>query len=262
MHRVHDYAFLIQRWRAVARAAGVRLEEFARTEYARVFCLRSKALTNDGGIYISAGIHGDEPAGPEALLTWAEQNDRLLRTVPLFLFPCLNPWGLVNNCRFDATGIDLNRVFHLQTVPVITALKRVLEPYRFDLALMLHEDFDGQGLYLYEVQRAKPFWGEALLKAARSIIPIEGRSKIEGRKANAGLIRRRWDPKRFARMGYPEAIWLHSHHAWRALTVETPSEFAIEQRVRALVAIIDEGVRRVAQLAPNNRQWRASLMTP
>ena len=262
MHRVHDYAFLIERWRAVARAAGVRLQELARTEHARVFCLRSEALTNEGGIYISAGIHGDEPAGPEALITWAEQNARRLRTLPLFLFPCLNPWGLVNNSRFDATGLDLNRVFHLQTAPVITALKRVLEPYRFALALMLHEDFDGQGVYLYEVQHAKPFWGEGLLAAAQSIIPIEGRSRIEGRKANAGLIRRRLDKKRFARMGYPEAIWLHSHHAGRSLTIETPSEFAIEQRVRALVAIINEGVRRVVEAAPNNRRSDASLMAP
>jgi hypothetical protein len=262
MHRVHDYAFLIQRWRAVARATGLRLEEFARADQARLFCLRSKALTSDGGIYISAGIHGDEPAGPEALITWAEENHRRLGTLPLFLFPCLNPWGLVNNCRFDATGVDLNRVFHLQTVPVITALKHVIAPYRFALALMLHEDFDGQGVYLYELQRAKPFWGEALLQAAGSIIPIEGRSRIEGRKANAGLIRRRLDKKRFARMGYPEAIWLHSHHALRTLTLETPSEFAVEQRVAALIAIIDEGVRRVAALTPNKRPSGASLMAP
>ena len=109
---------------------------------------------------------------------------------------------------------------------------------------MLHEDFDGQGLYLYEVQREKPFWGEALLQSASHIIPIEGRVKIEGRKAVAGLIRRRFDLKRFRRFGYPEAIWLHMHHSRRAITLETPSEFAIERRVAAQMAVIDDCVRR------------------
>ena len=83
-----------------------------------------------------------------------------------------------------------------------------------------------------------------MLECARPFIPIEGRTKVDGRKAVAGLIRRRFDAKRFAIMGYPEAVWLHLPHTRRALTIETPSEFAIDQRVRAQVAVIEEGVRR------------------
>ena len=222
----------------------MRLEELARANPARVFFARTKALQQEGGVYISAGIHGDEPASTEALIAWAEANATRLNSLPLILFPCLNPWGLVNNCRFDFHGVDLNRVFHTDTAPVITALKRLITPYQFRLALMLHEDFDGRGLYIYEVQRDRPFWGESLLERARTIIPIEGRTRVEGRKAVAGVIRRRFSAKKFAAMGYPEAIWLHLHHSRRALTIETPSEFALEQRVHAQMAIIDECVRR------------------
>ena len=227
----------------MARATGLRLEELARSNDARVFFLRTKACRPDHSIYISAGIHGDEPASSEALVTWAETNLARLPSLPLLLFPCLNPWGLVNNCRFDANGLDLNRVFHTDSSPVIAALKRLIAGDRFSVALMLHEDFDGQGFYLYEVQRERPFWGEALLERARPIIPIEGRGKVDGRKAIAGLIRRRFDMKRFATLGYPEAIWLHLHHARRALTIETPSEFALDQRVRAQCAVVDECIR-------------------
>lgn len=236
------------------------MEEFARAGAARIFLLRSKALRPAGGIYVSAGIHGDEPAGCEALITWAETNQQRLASLPLLLFPCLNPWGLVNNCRFDEAGVDLNRVFHLETSPVIVALKRVLAPYRFAAALNLHEDFDGQGFYLYEVQHEKPFWGEALLAAARPFIPTEGRTRIDGRKAAHGLIRRRFEKKRFARIGYPEAVWLHLHHARRALTVETPSEFALDQRVQAQVAVIDECIRQAAPT--NNHPLGASQVAP
>ena len=66
-----------------------------------------------------------------------------------------------------------------------------------------------------------------------------------------GIHRRRLDKKRFARIGFPEAIWLHLEHSERTFTVETPSEFALERRVAAHIAVIEEVVRR-ASLLPKN----------
>jgi hypothetical protein len=110
---------------------------------------------------------------------------------------------------------------------------------------MLHEDYDGQGLYLYEIKRELPYWGEELLDAARPVIPIEGRVRIDGRKSAAGVVRRRMELKRFTALGYPEAIWLHLHGSRRTFTVETPSEFALAQRVAAHKLVIEECVRRL-----------------
>lgn len=244
MHRSHDYRFLVQRWRTVARASGLRLQRFSSAGKYDLLVARSPALGQTGGIYISAGIHGDEPASAEALITWAEHHTAELRHWPLLIFPCLNPWGLVNNSRFDEAGIDLNRLFHREDFPLITGIKTVVGARRFAVALMLHEDYDGQGFYLYEVQRQRPFWGEALLAAARPHVPIEGRTQIDRRKSTDGIIRRRIDLKRFELMGYPEAIWLQMRHAERTFTTETPSEFALERRVAAHVAVIEECVRR------------------
>ncbi|MES2570552.1 MAG: M14 family metallocarboxypeptidase [Verrucomicrobiota bacterium] len=247
-HRAHDYRFLIRRWQTLARVAQLRLRILVRQRGIPIFFLRTRALKAKGGVYISAGIHGDEAASTEALIGWAEQNAERLRSLPLMLFPCLNPWGLARNCRFDERGVDLNRVFHLDTTPMIENLKRVVAPYQFELALMLHEDFDAQGLYLYEIERERPSWGESLLNVARPIIPIEGRTRVDGRKATDGLIRRRFAARKFLQMGYPEAIWLHANHSRRAFTLETPSEFALEQRIRAQVAVINECVNRAAPL--------------
>lgn len=245
MTRPHHYGALIQRWRVVARTAGVRLQRFAQADTDPLFFLRTPALGETGGIYVSAAIHGDEPAASEALITWAEKHAHRLARWPLLLFPCLNPWGLRNNVRLDAAGVDLNRVFHLDDHPVISALKRVAGGHQFDLGLMLHEDYDGQGFYLYEIKREFPFWGEDLLAVAGRHIAIDLRKTIDGRAAHSGLIRRRFKRELFERIGFPEAIWLHNEHARRAITVETPSEFALTQRVRAHVAVLEECVRRV-----------------
>lgn len=241
-HRAHDYRHLIQRWRAVARAAGLVMQPFAKTPDNTVYWLRSRHAAKTTAIYISAGIHGDEPAGTEALILWAERHSRELRQLPLVLFPCLNPWGLINNSRFDARHIDLNRVFHHDDEPTVRQLKQRIAGRRFSVALTLHEDYDGQGLYIYEIERRKPFWGEDLLGLAREILPTEGRTRIDGRKSQAGIVRRKISAKKFPQL--PEAVWLHLHHSERTFTIETPSEFALDQRVAAQIALIEECVRR------------------
>ena len=246
MRSPHNYRRLVLRWREVAREAGIPLRRLAQAGGETLYYLQSPALAGTGGIYMSAAIHGDEPASSEALIAWAEKHARHLAKLPILLFPALNPWGLINNQRSDADGIDLNRLFHRDDHPVIAAIKRVVGPCQFALALMLHEDYDAEGYYTYEVKREEPFWGEGLLQVAARFIEIDMRAKIDGRTSRAGLIRRRFQKALFLKMGYPEAIWLHECHARRALTVESPSEFALERRVRAHCAVIEECVRLAA----------------
>lgn len=246
-HRAHDYAFLVRRWLAVARKARLKLEEFARVDGHGLYCLRSPALGGRGGLYLSAGIHGDEPGATEGLIAWAEADPARLRELPVLIFPCLNPWGLIQNSRLTSSGADLNRFFHRDDHPVIRALKDRVGECRFALALLLHEDFDAQGLYLYELKRARPDWGETMLEAASGILPVDPRKTIDGHRARHGVIRRRFQARRFAEIGFPEAIWLHRHHAERSLTIETPSEFALAERIRAHVAVLEHAAACVAR---------------
>ena len=239
-HRVHDPRLLVKRWRNVCKRAGLKLRCLAKSDSMDVFYVQTPVLEQTDGIYISAGIHGDEPAATEALISWAEKNWKRLTKLPLLIFPCLNPSGLNCNRRTNAQGEDLNRLFHLDTNPVVSAIKRVVGERRFTLALNLHEDYDGQGLYLYEVGTPAKGGGEQLLKAAAKFIPLDRRTVIDGTPAKAGLIRRRYSKTRFDRLGHPEAIWLHLFHADHTFTVEAPSEFALNQRVEALIAVIEK----------------------
>jgi murein peptide amidase A len=230
----------VKRWRALAKAAGWRMREFAEADGFPVYVVESPRRAGVR-LYLSAGIHGDEPAATEGLVTWAEKRWRALRRCELVVFPCLNPWGLQHNSRNDAHGRDLNRGYHRWDVPVIAAQKAILRERWFDAAVMLHEDFDAHGVYLYEIPGARPFWGEELLAAAAGAVPCEPRARVEGRKCRRGLIRTRVTPETLPE--HPEAFFLRFGHTMRSLTFETPSEFSMTARVRAHAAVLDEVLR-------------------
>jgi len=65
-------------------------------------------------VYISTGIHGDEPAGPLAARQLLEENN-WPPDVSLWLCPCLNPTGLALNRRENDQGTDLNRQYLMPT---------------------------------------------------------------------------------------------------------------------------------------------------
>jgi hypothetical protein len=244
IQRAHDYIHLVRRWRAVAKQAGLKLTPFAAAGDFDVFVLRTPCTGR--GVYISAGIHGDEAGATEGLIAWAEKHIAELPRLSFTIFPCLNPWGLSLNLRTNEVGIDLNRCFSRDDVPVISALRQEIANERYTLSVNLHEDYDGQGIYLYEVQREEPGWGRPMLTAASRFISIDPRTRIDISIANNGLIRRRFDKLRHIKLGgLPEAVFLHREYAQRAITFETPSEFALEKRIAAHVALIEAGVKRL-----------------
>ncbi len=248
-NRSHDFRHLIRRWRAVLRPTGYVLRKFGTAADLPLHYAEPRRPRSDQPwIYLSAGIHGDEPAATEGLLTWAERHPADLARFNFLLFPCLNPFGLINNCRTDADGRDLNRTYHDDAVPQTAAHKAILHNRHFLAASTLHEDYDATGAYVYEVQRPqrhKPQpWGEQLLLAASHHVPIDTRKSIEGRRATTtGLVRRSIRAKTMPL--HPEAFTLHFEHADRTFTIETPSEYSIDARVDAHVAV----VQRLIQLA-------------
>ncbi|MCX7868988.1 MAG: M14 family metallocarboxypeptidase [Terrimicrobiaceae bacterium] len=230
----HDPRRLTARWRLIARRTGLGMRAFAESGGQPVWVLGR----GRGGFYISAGIHGDEPAGCEALAVWAEESADFLAARECVIFPCLNPWGLLHNSRLDERGRDLNRCYDRAGVAVISKQRRLLRGRHFHLALTLHEDFDARGVYLYEVAGPGPGAGERLLAAAANVLPVETRRRVEGLACRGGLIRRRRPPAGLE--GLPEALWLRGACCPRVFTLETPSEMDLRERVAAQVAALRE----------------------
>jgi murein peptide amidase A len=193
--------------------------------------------TPNPGIYISAGTHGDEPAGPLAALKLIQENI-WPGTAELWLLPCLNPEGFVLNTRSNAGGIDLNRDYRHPESGEVTAHVRWLERQpNFDRYLCLHEDWESHGFYLYEQNPdSRPSLAENIIQAVQPVCPIDLSENIEGRPAHGGIIRPNFNPQE--RPDWPEAFYLITHKARQGYTLEAPSDFPLTTRVNALVAAV------------------------
>ena len=186
-------------------------------------------------LYLSAGIHGDEPAGPLAVLRLLEEGG-WPAGIEICLAPCLNPVGFTGNRRYNGTGVDLNRDYRAPKTPEIRAhVAWLAGAGTFDLALCLHEDWEAHGFYLYELNPdQRPSLAAGMLAAVERVCPIDCQEIIEGRPAAGGLIRPAVVP--LERPDWPEAFYLITHNTRRSYTLEAPSDFPLATRVDALVA--------------------------
>ncbi len=110
-------------------------------------------VNNPRRVLISAGIHGDEPAGIEAICSFLE-NGRYkvhLDQWEITILPCINPYGFENDTRENHENKDLNRLFKDHKPPhEVQLAKSIFIPSYFDISIELHEDCDSHGYYLFQ----------------------------------------------------------------------------------------------------------------
>lgn len=240
-HRSHDYPHLVERWREVARRTGAAVREFATAGSIPLLVLETSAATRgEPLIYLSSGVHGDEAGAACGLLAWAEANLRVLKSRPFLVFPCLNPQGLMLNTRTDHRNLDLNRRFHLTDDEVCGPWQREIAGRPMRLGLCLHEDYDAQGSYVYELGIHRSAISHAIFERCSRHVRADARTKIDGHRADRGVIRRRKLPSNLP--GMPEAIELFLRGCPITLTFETPSEFSLDARIDAHRAFIAAAV--------------------
>lgn len=241
-YKCHDYEMLIRRWKKICKLSNLNFHEVENMDGYPCYEICSSLTDTQNINYISAGIHGDEPASSAGLLRWAENSLSFLQKKSFLIYPCLNPWGLVNNCRFNLNGKDLNRIWDNSENPFIKYIIKRTQNLSFQLVLNLHEDYDGEGIYLYQPSRGGRPDANAkhILESASKFISTDPRKKIDGRKATDGIIRPR--PSKPPEDGFPEALHFYLNHKCPTYTIETPSEFDLHLRIEAQKAMIQKAL--------------------
>ena len=186
-------------------------------------------------IYLSTGIHGDEPAGPLAALRLLQENN-WPANAELWFCPCLNPMGFVLNRRENDQGVDLNRQYrHLEAAETRAHIAWLERQPQFDFCLCLHEDWESHGFYVYELNpENRPSRAETMVARIAEVCPIDPSEIIEDRPARNGIIRPNLDPA--TRPQWAEAFYLIVNKTRLSYTLEAPSDFPLTTRVNALVA--------------------------
>jgi protein MpaA len=216
---------------------GWRSETFLKTDSYRLLAFTRKVAKPERRVYISTGIHGDEPAGPLAVLQMLQEN-RWPTNADIWLCPCLNPTGFPLNSRENAQGLDLNRQYLNPEAEETRAHIAWLEKQpQFDVCLCLHEDWEAAGFYVYELNPdQRPSFAQAIIRRVAEVSPIDMSPTIEGRPAVNGIISPAADPR--SRPQWPEAFYLFTHKTRLSYTMETPSDFQLVTRVAAEVAAV------------------------
>ncbi len=199
-------------------------------------------------ISISAGVHGDEPAAPWALLSLVR--DGLLDSRFAYrLWPCLNASGYAAGTRTNAEGNDVNRSFSRGgTTPEARAVFTANRDRWFALAIDLHEDFEAEGSYVYEPLRPAfaPLFAPAIVRALDDAgLPVQTIASgfdlgaPPGFDADAlyrlerGAVLVDYEAEMAAFEGLPSTLALMYRGAPAGLTFETPRPRPWDERIAA-----------------------------
>lgn len=230
-----DIAKVLEVCVTAAKKFGWEVSQIHCTDELHLWVFHRSVSNPQRRIYISTGIHGDEPAGPLAAVRLMEEN-QWPEDAEVWLLPCLNPTAFPLNSRENRNKVDLNREYHGSKEPEVVAHIAWLDQQpKFDVTLCLHEDWESHGFYLYELNPdGLPTYAESMIEAVSKVCPIDMSDEIEGRAAAGGIIRPNLDPA--ARAKWAEAFYLLQYKTRLSYTLEAPSDFLLKPRVDSLVA--------------------------
>ncbi len=223
-----------------------------------------------GTVLLSAGVHGDEPAGVHALLDSLESADVLLDHFRLVVLPCVNPSGYESDTLETMSGANLNRLFGCDTSqPEVRAIEAWLTQRadRFRVTLDLHETspyYHGEGFvaadnphscYLYETAAdSSTRMGPEMIAALPDGVEVCDWPTIYKDVNDRGVISY---PESCRNPIYARKTTLDAHLNGRytdhSFTTETPTGWSIEKRIAVHLSFVRTALSLVCEDSQRGR---------
>jgi murein peptide amidase A len=249
------YSDLMRGWKALRASHEMRVREVACVNAARTLLCVEWGDHTLPAIALAAGVHGDEPAAPWALLEFVESRE-LDPRFAYRIWPCTNPSGFAAGTRESADGLDVNRTFGRGgQSPEARAILVANRDRKFVLSVDLHEDCDALGFYAFEYGGGAIGLRviEALESAGLPIDPLETTFSLAGPLDDVHCRRERGritaDPFSEGALlgGLSYTLAIARHAARHALTFETPATAAWASRLAMHRTALRTAIAAVAE---------------
>ncbi len=253
---MHNYDDLQARWKALRAAREIAVREVACIGAPRTLLCADFGSAEAAVVALAAGVHGDEPAGPWALLSLVEDGD-LDSRYAYRAWPCTNPSGYRIGTRENADGDDVNRSFGRggQT-PEARAIVTANRDRKFALSIDLHEDCDADGFYCYEYG-AGDVCRSVVEAVAAAGYPVQNLAQCDLGAPLAdvmlddGVVRAPAALEIDAIGGLSYTLSVVRHAARRALTFETPVRLPWDERIAIHGIAVKAAIRTLSNLHPH-----------
>lgn len=238
--------------------------------------------SGDKRVFISGGVHGNEPGGALATLSCMSRfllMDYLLKPehadkrkqcqyfvdsnaleFQLHVCPCVNPWGYECNTRENANGVDINRDFEKFEAEESRLVADYLYGHEFIFAMDMHEgspneiwkDFDPaknpDGTWLYELCHDHSIrMGRQMIDAVREkgLDVCDGDTIYDDVNSN-GVV---WYPEGRKSTDYAAGnsldAYLWKNHSPQVFTSETCMTASIEDWIEAQGTMLNTAMKCV-----------------
>ena len=230
--------------KAVAPQSFIKAQDLGEVVYSNFKApVRLYSIYNRSGfkykVFLSGGIHGNEPAGVETLARFIEllaQDPALYGNVSFEIVPLTNPWGWAHDVRYNGDGIDINRDLAPQRSQEARIMTGYLKENHYDLMIDDHEDPSASGYYMYQYAMPSQELSRKVIAAVRAGgLPIEQNVNMVILKTNDGLIDAPmwglWYMRATSQIGVPNYSRLYNSD--NVYTIETATRLDYEDRLSA-----------------------------
>ncbi len=198
-----------------------------------IWLVRNNYIHGRKTVCFSAGCHGEEYAGPLAILDFLKKVEIAKLGVNIFIFPIINPSGFNSHTRHNYLGQQLNDLSkNKRLAREVDLIYSFLKKYKINFFHAIHEDVDKKRFYMYIFESKKEKIYRDILRLSRRYFKTNTNTRIATDFAKNGLIINAHDNS------FEDRLFLDGTDY--SCCTETPGRESTKQRVKLNLEIMEK----------------------